>query len=188
MSAFQVWLVQAFTNNFKPVAAVMHTAWGWPAAESIHFIGLSLLVGAIGVFDLRLLGMGKRIPIAAMQKMAPWGLAGYGITALSGVTFLMTEPDQYIYNPAFHFKLIFMAGAGFNALAFYLTMFRRATAPGAPDEAPRSAKVIAAVSLCMWISVIVAGRLLTFYRPADCPREGPGFIAECIPGGARPGR
>ena len=93
----------------------------------------------------------------------------------------MTEPDQYIYNPAFHFKLLFMGVAGFNALAFYLLAYGKSTAPGAPAEAPRAAKIIAATSLCMWIAVIVCGRLLTFYRPGDCPREGPGFIAECIP-------
>lgn len=181
MSGFQVWLVSFFTDNFKTISTFMHTKWGWPAAESIHFIGLSLLVGAIGVFDLRLLGVGRRIPIAALHKLVPWGLAGYGITVFSGVPFLMTEPNQYIYNPAFQFKLLFMAVAGFNALAFYLTAFRRTTAPGASDDAPPTAKLIAAVSLSMWILVIVCGRLLTFYRPGDCGAEGPELIAECIP-------
>ena len=92
-----------------------------------------------------------------------------------------SEPDQYIYNPAFHFKMLFMAIAGFNAAAFYLTSYRRTTARGASLEAPRSAKIIAAASLFLWISVIVAGRLLTFYRPGPCGPEGPGFLAECDP-------
>ena len=81
----------------------MHSKWGWPAAESVHFLGLSLLIGCIGLFDLRLLGLGKRIPIAALHRLIPWGLAGYGINVVSGLAFLMTEPDQYIYNPEFHF-------------------------------------------------------------------------------------
>ncbi len=181
MSDFQVWLTSFFHDNFPTIATFMHTKWGWPAAESIHFIGLSLLVGAIGVFDLRLLGVARRIPIAALHKLVPWGLAGFGITIISGVPFLMTEPNQYIYNPSFHFKMLFIVVAGINALSFYAMDFRRVTLPGASPDAPRSAKVIAAVSLSMWISVIVAGRLLTFYRPADCGPEGPGVIAECIP-------
>ena len=78
--------------------------------------------------------------------------------------------------------MFFMAAAGFNATAFYLTSYRRTTAPGAPAEAPRSAKIIAALSLLLWISVIVAGRLLTFHRPWPCGPEGPGFLAECLPG------
>ena len=117
MSGFQVWLERSL-RAINPVATLMHSRWGWPAAESIHFLGLSLLVGCIALFDLRLLGMGKRIPIAALHKLIPWGLTGYAINVVSGLSFLMTEPDQYIYNPAFQFKLLFMAVAGFNASAF----------------------------------------------------------------------
>ena len=36
--------------------------WEWPIAESLHFIGLSMLIGTVGVFDLRLMGLGKQIP------------------------------------------------------------------------------------------------------------------------------
>jgi hypothetical protein len=180
MSAFQVWVVH-FLAGAKPVAAVMRTHWGWPAAESIHFIGLSLLVGMIATFDLRLLGVGKRIPIAALHRLIPWGLVGYGINIFTGALFLMTEPDQYIYNPAFHFKLLFMALAGFNALAFYLTAYRRTAVVGSSDDAPRTAKIIAFISLSCWIAVIVCGRLLTYYRPGLCGTAGPGFLAYCIP-------
>jgi hypothetical protein len=180
MDGLQIWLVRTL-KEINPVAAFMHSAWGWPIAESVHFLGLSLLIGSIALFDLRLLGMARRVPIGALHRLIPWGLTGYGINVVSGAAFLMTEPDQYIYNPAFHFKLLFMGIAGFNALAFYLVAYGKSTAPGAPAEAPRAAKIIAATSLCMWIAVIVCGRLLTFYRPAPCPPEGPGFIAECIP-------
>lgn len=184
MAGFQIWLVSTFAS-VKPVGAFMHTRWGWPAAESMHFIGLSLFVGTIFLFDLRLLGMARRIPIGALHRLVPWGLLGFGISMISGMSFLMTEPDQYVYNPAFHFKILFMAAAGFNATAFYLTSYRRTTARGASAEAPRSTKFIAAVSLLLWTSVIVAGRLLTFYRPWPCGPEGPGFLAQCIPGSFR---
>lgn len=180
MDGIQIWLV-ATLKAINPVKAFMTSDWGWPTAESIHFLGLSLLVGTIGLFDLRLLGVGKRIPIAALHRLIPWGLLGYGINVASGLAFLMTEPDQYIYNPAFHYKILFMAVAGFNATAFYLTTYRRATGPDAPADAPRSAKIIATISLCMWIGVIICGRLLTFYRPTMCGPQGPGFLATCNP-------
>jgi hypothetical protein len=175
-----MWLVSTFAS-VPPVRTFMHTAWGWPAAESLHFIGLSLLVGTISLFDLRLLGMARRIPIRALHRLVPWGLAGYGLTATTGILFLLTEPDQYIYNPAFHLKVLFMAVAGLNATAFYLTSYQRTIAPGASPEAPRAAKIIAAASLFLWISVIIAGRLITFYRPWPCGPEGPGFLAQCLP-------
>jgi hypothetical protein len=180
MVDFQIWIVSTLSRS-GAVGEMMRSRWGWPIAESVHFIGLCLLVGAIFMFDLRLLGVGRRIPIGALHKLIPWGLLGYACTALSGVLFLVTEPDQYVYNPAFHFKLLFMVTAGLNASAFYLTSYRRATAPDAPSDAPRSAKLIAAASLALWIGVIVAGRLLTFYRPPQCGPDGPGPLAWCVP-------
>ena len=180
MAMFQVWLVSALAKD-TPISRFMSTKWGWPAMESVHFIGLSLLVGTIVLFDLRLLGLGRRIPIAALHKLIPWGLAGYGINLTSGLMFLVSAPDQYIYNPAFHFKLLFMAVAGCNATAFYLVAAEKTMGAGAEPQVPRKARIVAAVSIAMWIGVIVCGRLLTFYRPGGCPPEGPGLIAECIP-------
>ena len=185
MATFQVWLVSTLLSA-KPIGRLMHSRWGWPAAESIHFLGLSLLVGMIFLFDLRLLGLGKRIPIAALHKLIPWGLTGYAINLVSGSFFLMAEPDQYIYNPAFHFKLLFMAVAGFNASSFYFIAADRTMGPNAEPRVPRVAKIIAAASIAMWIGVIVCGRLLTFYRPDICGPEGPGFLAYCIPLVKRP--
>jgi len=127
MAGFQIWLVSTFAR-MTTVRAFMRTKWGWPAAESVHFIGLSLLVGTIFMFDLRLLGVGKRIPVRALHRMVPWGLLGYAITASSGMLFLMAEPDQYVYNPAFQWKVLFMLAAGLNASVFYLVPYRRTAA------------------------------------------------------------
>jgi hypothetical protein len=179
MVPFQKWLVSTFAKA-TVVSRFMHGAWEWPMAESLHFIGLSLIVGTIVLFDLRLLGIGKRIPIRVWHRLIPFGLIGYGINLSTGLLFLMTEPDQYIYNPSFQFKLLFMGAAGINALLFYLTSYARTTMPGAPADAPRTAKIIGAISLCMWLGVIVAGRLLTFYRPYPCESD-PGVLAQCIP-------
>ena len=88
--------------------------------------------------------------------------------------------DRYIYNPSFQFKVLFIMIAGLNALLFYVTSWGRVNADGT-IHAPRAGKVAAVISLSMWISVIVCGRLLTFYRPGGCPKEGPGLIADCNP-------
>jgi hypothetical protein len=177
---FQVWLVTTIAGT-SPVADVMRTAWAWPLAESLHFLGLCLLVGAIGTFDLRLLGVAKRVPIAAVHRFIPWGLFGFAINIMTGTLFILTEPDQYIYNPSFHFKLLFMTIGGVNAAMFYLTSYRRLFGPDAPLDPPRRVKVIAAISLCAWIGVITGGRLLTFYRPAPCDRPQADLLLTCTP-------
>lgn len=180
MHAAQVWLVHAIEAH-SPVAALMRTAWAWPVAESLHFLGLSLLIGTIGAFDLRLLGVGRRIPIAAMHRLIPWGLAGFATNVCTGLLFVLTEPDQYIYNPSFHFKLLFLAIAGLNASAFYVTSYRRVCGSGPTFDAPLRARAIAAISLCAWIAVITCGRLLTFYRPAPCVGHQSTMLLVCQP-------
>jgi hypothetical protein len=178
--AFQIWLVTTIQQH-SPVAELMHTAWAWPIAESLHFLGLSLLVGSIGAFDLRLLGVAKRVPIAAMHRLIPVGLAGFAINIASGSMFLLTEPDQYVYNASFHLKLLFLAVAGVNATTFYLTSWRTVFGDTAVYRAPLRAKLIAVVSLTAWIAVIVAGRMLTFFRPAPCLPDRAEVVLTCAP-------
>ena len=72
---FQIWLVTTLAGD-SPVDAFMTTPWGWPTMESLHFLGLCLLIGGVGTFDLRLLGVAKRVPIAAVHHLIPWGIAG----------------------------------------------------------------------------------------------------------------
>jgi hypothetical protein len=178
--SLQVWLVAAIERH-SPVADLMRTHWAWPIAESLHFLGLCLLVGAVGSFDLRLLGVARQVPIAAVHRLIPWGLLGFAINIVSGLMFLLTEPDQYIYNPSFHLKVLFLGIAGANAGLFYLTSFRQVFGDSPRLDAPRRAKVIALVSLSAWLMVIVCGRMLTFYRPGPCNTDR-GVLLTCDPG------
>jgi hypothetical protein len=139
--------------------------WAWPTIESIHFIGLCLLIGTVGLFDLRMIGFVKRVPVAALHKLIPFGVLGYVLNVLTGLSFLAASPDQYIYNPAFQSKMLFMGAAGINVAVFYLTMYRRVMATGPAGEAPLPARIAGGVSLICWVGVIFCGRFLTFYRP-----------------------
>jgi len=180
LAAFQYWLMHALLT-VKFTRPFMNSKWGWPTTETVHFFGLSLLVGTIGMFDLRLLGIGKRIPIAALHRLVPWGVLGYVINICTGFLFLTIAPDQYIYNPSFHFKILFMMFAGVNILVFYSAVFRKVRVLDSGADAPVAAKIVAGVSLAMWIGVIVCGRLLTFYRPFKCSTVPTDFLLICFP-------
>lgn len=142
----------------------MHSAWGWPTVESLHFTGLCLLIGTVGVFDLRMLGVARGIPMHALHKLVPWGVGGYLLNVTTGVMFVVSAPDQYLFNPAFQVKLSLMAIAGLNVLFFYRFVFGPVRDAGA-NAVPASARTAAAVSLTCWVGVIVCGRLITYYRP-----------------------
>ena len=146
------------------IHVLMTSAWGWPTVESLHFLGLSLLIGTVGLFDLRMLGVAKGIPMGSLHRLVPWGVGGYLTNVVTGFLFVTSAPDQYVYNPAFQTKLALMAVAGLNVLVFYRFTFADVKASGAGD-APLRAKVAAAVSLGCWLGVIVCGRLITYFRP-----------------------
>ena len=162
IAAWELWVRSTSLHKF----VVQHEPWVWPTCEIIHYLGLSLLLGTVGLFDLRVFGVAKGIPLRAIHRLIPWGIAGYMLNILTGVVFLSGHPDQYFYNNAFRFKALFMAIAGLNVVAFYGTSaFRELATLKGGMEAPMRAKIIAGTSLAMWVSVLICGRLLTFFRP-----------------------
>ena len=137
--------------------------WIWPASESLHFIGLALLMGCVGLLDLRMLGVAKGLEIGPLQRLVPWGVAGFVLNVITGAIFFVGNPFQYIRNIAFGYKMLFILLAGLNVLCFYVMgLQRRVDTMGADDDAPPVAKVVAATSLVLWIGVMYWGRMLPF--------------------------
>ena len=141
--------------------------WAWPLNEVFHFVGLALLVGIVGMYDLRVLGVAKGLPVAQVQRLIPMGVLGYVLSVMTGIVFVSGDPFfpavDKLNNLAFELKMLFMLLAGLNVLAFYLTGVARvanALAPG--HDAPLSAKVIAGTSLFLWIGVIYFGRMIMY--------------------------
>ena len=146
--------------------AMTQLPWLWPLCETLHFIGLALLVGAAGLFDLRLLGLLKRIPPSAAMQMRPWAALGVAINLITGLMFFVGAPDQYLWNPAWWGKLLFLAIAIAN-VAFFETKHGRTMLEMSADAAtPLSFKIAGAVSLISWLAVLYFGRMLPFIGQA----------------------
>ncbi len=164
MSGSPLHVVQIFLEQTALHTLVNRSVWMWAAFESLHFIGMSVLIGTIGLFDLRLLGYARGIPYAAFHRLIPIGVAAFLVNAVTGLSFLTGAPDQYLYNAAFQVKVCCLAIAGVNVVLFYAGTFRT-LATLAPDAAPPlRARLAGGISLCAWVGVMTAGRLLTFYR------------------------
>jgi hypothetical protein len=160
MEAFIDWIVSTRLSWF-----VTEHRWVWPIAESVHFCGLTLLAGTVGLFDLRVLGLVKGVAPGTLHSTLKWGVAGFGASVLTGIMFISGTPDQYFYNDAFKLKVVFLVLMGGNAALFYWREFRGIALLGPHDDAPRSTKVVAAASLVFLVAVTLCGRMLTFFRP-----------------------
>jgi hypothetical protein len=136
--------------------------WLWPVFATLHFIGMALLIGSVGTINLRILGVGKGLPLGPLQKLLVWGALGFGLNLLTGIGLYAGNPRQY-QSLAFLFKMLCVVLAGVNALLFYTTgLYRRVNPVGAGQDAPMAAKLSAVASLLFWFAVIYWGRMLSF--------------------------
>src|SRR3990172_11181321 len=158
--------MEQFLRNWlewPSVTAFGSTAYGWPLAEAAHFAGLILLFGGIGLFDLRMLGFAKSLPVAPLRKLLPWGVFGFCLCVASGLVFVLglqaniqrNAYDVILTDPWLQLKLIFMGIAGINLCFFYLSGMARAVHEGGVGEQrPPCAKATAGTSFFAWTGVI----------------------------------
>ena len=157
MTSFAVWLKSTSVSEL-----IRYYPWLWPICESIHFIGLSLVIGIAGLFDLRLMGFLRRIPVSAAKDLMPFAIAGFAMNLVTGTIFFVGAPDQYVNNPAWWAKVLFIGIAGLNAMFFETTLGARVLTMGAGEDTPVSFKIVGFVSLLAWMGVLYWGRMLPF--------------------------
>jgi len=133
----------------------------FPALECIHIVGFALSIGTIAILDFRLLGLGlKRQSVAELAKdLAPWTLAGLAIMLLSGPAMFSSDPDMYYLNISFQIKMVLLL----LAIVFNYTIHRRVTLKGA---LPQQSKLVACVSLALWMGVMAGGLFIGFVGDA----------------------
>jgi len=138
--------------------------WWWAFMMDLHFVGLVLLIGTVGILDLRMLGFAKQIPIDPLHRLVPWAMAGFGLNLVTGVLAFTGMDQFYTYDWAFWLKMLAIMLLGLNVAAFYLTgVFESVRGLGPGEDAPPFAKFIAASSLFLWFAVITLGRYIQSY-------------------------
>ena len=155
--ALVVWL------KATSVSEAMRTSqFIWPICETLHFIGLALLVGGAGLIDLRLMGFLKPVPVSAVMQVRKWAVLGIAINVVTGTLFFVGAPDQYIENPAWYGKLLFLLVAIINVVIFETTQGERMLRLPPGEKTPASFKLAGAVSMGSWLLVLYFGRMLPF--------------------------
>jgi hypothetical protein len=152
-----VWL------EHTPIANAIRTVrWLYPALETTHYIGLSLLVGGIMLIDLRVLGFARPLPLKSMIGLLPFVWVGFIINALTGTGLFIYGATSFGVNHAFWLKMTFIVFAGLNALAFDLSVRRSKVNWVAADLPPPHVKTFATLSFVLWLCVVTTGRWMAY--------------------------
>jgi hypothetical protein len=136
--------------------------WAYPLTETAHIAGLALLFGSIVVVDLRLLGLGRRIPVDALAALAvPWSIGGFLVAATSGLAMFSAHAAEFVEQPVFLLKMSLILVAGINAVTLHRGPLRRMAGDLRADPPPR-VRLAALASILLWLGVIACGRLLAY--------------------------
>lgn len=159
MLAIVQWL--QFLEHSSWAVAIRQSAWLYPFLEIIHITGIVLLVGPAFMFDLRLLGFSRHLPVTGLGRhLLSWSVRALFLVIPSGILLFITNATALGNNPVFWTKMILLVIAACNALLFRRFVGRHIRST--TTVLPSAAKTAALVSLLVWIAIIACGRLLAY--------------------------
>lgn len=132
------------------------SANAYPVANVLHLLGLVMLLGAIGIVDLRIAGAFRILPLeATVRALTPVGIGGLAVLFLTGPLLFAADATALVRSDVFARKLVLIGFALLNALLFRW-QWRKG---GDPTIVMRLGAV---ASLLLWIMVAVLGRLIAY--------------------------
>ncbi len=127
----------------------------YPALQVVHIAGIALLLGSLVLLELRVWGLGRELPVAALARLAlPLSLLGFGLAAASGLAMFAAHPGELLANRPFVIKLGLLMLAGTNAALFH--------ARGGLQRGDAVARAQTALSLGLWLAAIICGRWIAY--------------------------
>jgi hypothetical protein len=138
--------------------AMIENEWMFPAAECVHIASFALAIGTIALVDLSLLGVGLQRKAAAQiaRSTGLWTLTGLVLIIFTGFLLFASDPDMYLRNSSFRFKITFLV----LAIVYNYTIHRKVAL--SEGGSGMGTKLVAGISLALWISVVFGGLFIAF--------------------------
>jgi hypothetical protein len=137
----------------------------YPLIELVHILGFVFLVGSAFLFDFRLMGISKRIPVTDLARhLLPWSRRSLFLVIPSGLLLFMSEATALSTNRILGIKLILIGLAFTNAGYFHRYTFKTISAWDHLQPTPIAAKAAGIISLMLWTGVLTCGRFLAYFE------------------------
>jgi hypothetical protein len=144
----------SWSSNSAAIVFVRDSKYGMPAVQSVHLIGITVLLAAMLVLNVRLAGVGMMDwPLPWVERqLRPWALSAVVIVLLSGILIFLGTPAKYLASNPFRIKMTMLG----LAILFHVAVLRRFV------TTERVSVVVAGLSLTLWFLVGWAGRAIAF--------------------------
>lgn len=147
------------------VAALRNSTYLYPLVNAGHILGVALLVGGIVPMDLRLLGLWRHYPVMVfVGVLRVTSALGLGLAVVCGVLLFATAASDYAGSRLFQAKIVLVLLGVLNALVLG-RLLELQDIQSLPMTAPMplALRVGAVLSLVVWISALILGRLLGYF-------------------------
>jgi len=153
--AFLQWLESApFSTWLKESPSLL----AYPAVLFLHSLGLIFTAGPSVLVCMRLLGVGRGLPLAPLDRFFRVIWIGFWTSAASGLVMLAVDATTKLANPLFTVKMIFVIVS-----VALMVLVRRVVARGTAQAEPVRGRLLAAASLACWVGAIAAGRFMAYF-------------------------
>jgi len=139
--------------------------WAYPIVLTSHTLGMGILVGFNWALDLRLLGVGRQVPVRAMGKFFPVMWIGFWLNLVTGLLLLAADATTKMTSWVFGVKMLFIVLAMIVLRQMRNRVFR--TPSLGKMVASTDGKLLASLSLGLWALSITAGRLMAYLGPVS---------------------
>ena len=133
--------------------------WAFPTVLTLHTLGMMVLAGASAALDLRLLGIGGRIPLGSLRPLFPLMWGGFWLNLVTGSMLFIADATTKGTMPMFFVKLAFVAAGTATVVLIRREVYG---ADPEPSSVSGAGRLLAVASLGAWMSAITAGRLLAY--------------------------
>ncbi|WP_037447600.1 hypothetical protein [Skermanella stibiiresistens] len=138
--------------------------WLYPIANVLHVLAVVAMVGSIFAFDLRVMGVARSLPVAALARLLlPIAVGGFAVAVVTGSLLFTADATAVWNNPVFVYKLGLIGLGLVNIIIFHRIPWREADRWSVGVKAPALAMAGAAVSVGVWAGTATLGRLIAYF-------------------------
>ena len=135
-----------------------------PIAQSIHILAIAVIMASAVMVNLRVLGLAvpSQSPSEMIRRLLPWTFWALPVNLITGGLFVVARPNRYFYNPVAEWKFQMLVPVVLLAVVLYWINAREHGYWEASAGRRTAARVIAGVSLLLWLGIVLAGRWIAY--------------------------
>ncbi|HMB73394.1 MAG TPA: hypothetical protein VKQ06_07465 [Gammaproteobacteria bacterium] len=142
---------------------VAETLWAYPLLETLHTLGMAMLLGALGLINLRVLGYKPALSLIGTKDLLPVAWIGFTINAVSGLLLFTSDAVSFFSSNTFRVKITLIALAGINAAILSRRIYAEAGGAVSAGGGDTPNKLLAGSSLVFWVVAVICGRIYAYY-------------------------